>query len=179
MTEAKIENLMAPTWTKASLVRRAFKAGPRRKSDLKLDDIEEAVLAAYSAFLDLRKEMKKTELPALDVRAALVFMAAVYEGRPFNGSPGALVAIPDTLRRIPEMLNDAERYAGEGGMDPLGVAFWQRDNDARAKTRITTWVQSWRVDPRISRAAEATREEFEELDGEVPKGGLAFTFPEI
>ena len=61
MIEAQTKNLMASTWTDAAKVRRAFNAGPRRKSDLKFDDIEEAVLAAYTSFLDLRKAMKRAE----------------------------------------------------------------------------------------------------------------------
>ena len=72
MVETQTTNLMAATWTKAALVRRAFNAGPRRKSDRAFDDLEDAVLTAYVSFLDLRKEMKKVDIPVRDVRAAMV-----------------------------------------------------------------------------------------------------------
>src|SRR5579872_6312609 len=103
VTAAKTGNLMASTWTQASLVRRAFNAGPRRKSDRKFDDTEEAVLAAYASFLDLRKEMKKAGLSVRDVRAALVLMTAVYDGPPFNAGVVTLLAIPDTIKGLSDL----------------------------------------------------------------------------
>lgn len=180
-TEVKTENLMASTWTQAALVRRAFNAGPRRKFDRTFDDLEDAVLAAYVSFLDLRKEMKKAGIPApaRDVRAAMVLMTATYEGRPFNAGVVTLLAIPDTLKGLPELLREAERYTKKGAMAPIGMVFWQRDKDPRAKKSATVWVQSWRVDPRLQRAADAARTAFEEADGRVPEGGLNDTFEEI
>lgn len=164
-TEVKTGNLMASTWTEAAKVRRAFNAGPRRKSDLKFDDIEEAVLAAYTSFLDLRKEMKRAGLPQRDVRAALVLMTAFYEGPPINGGVVTLLAIPDTLVTLSDLLKETERRTKSGAMAPLGLAFWQRDKDSKAKVSKNVWVQSWRVDPRVQRAADAARQAFEESDG--------------
>jgi len=178
-TQTETRNLMASTWTQAAKARRAFNAGPRRKSDLKFDDLEGAVLATYASFLDLRKEMKKAVLPTRDVRAALVLMTAAYEGPPFNAGVGSLLAIPDTIEGLPDLLREAEKRTKNGAMAPLGVAFWQRDKDPRAKTSKTAWVQSWRVDPRLQLAADTAREAFEESDGRVPEDGLNETFAEV
>jgi len=179
VTESKTGNLMASTWTQASLVRRTFNAGPRRKSDLKFEDLEEAVLAAYAVFLDLRKEMKKVDLLTRDVRAALVLMTAAYEGPPFNAGVVSLLAIPDTIKGLPDLLKHAERRTKDGAMVPLGVVFWQRDKDPRAKTSKTVWVQLWRVDTRLRLAADTAREAFEGADGRVPEDGLNETFAEV
>ena len=106
-------------------------------------------------------------------------MTANYEGRPYNAGVVTLLAIPDTLKGLPDMLRDAERYTKKGGMAPLGVAFWQGDKDPRAKKSETVWIQSWRVDPRVQRAADAARTAFEDADGRIPEGGLSDTFEEV
>jgi hypothetical protein len=179
VTATKTENLMASTWTRAALVRRAFNAGPRRKSDREFGDLEDALLAAYVSFRDIRREMKKAELSERDTRAAFVLMTAAFEGPPFNAGVAVMLTIPDTIKGLPDLLRDAEKYANKGKMIPLGVVFWQRDRDERAKEGKSVWIQSWRVDPRLQRAANAVREEFRELDGRVDDGGLAVTFEEL
>ena len=181
LAEAKTgnPNLMASTWTSAALVRRAFNAGPRRKSDREFEDIEEAVLEAYASFRELRKRMRDAALPPRDVRAALAFMTAVYEGRPLNAGVVRLHAIPDTLSALPDLLKAAEKETKHGAMALLGVVFWQRDSDPRTKSSKTAWVQSWRVDPRIQRAADAARDAFRESDGRIPVDGLSETFEEL
>jgi hypothetical protein len=177
-TQTRTENLMASTWTKAALVRRAFNAGPRRKSDREFEDLEDAVLAAYISFRDIRLEMKNAGLAERDTRAAFVLMTAAFEGPPFNAGAAVMLTIPDTIKGLPDLLKDAERHADKGEMAPLGVVFWQRDRDERAKESKAVWIQSWRVDPRLQRAANAVRDEFRELDGRVDDGGLAVTFEE-
>ncbi len=175
--EAKT-NLMASTWTKAALVRRAFNAGPRRKSDREFEDLEDAVLAAYVSYRDIRRAMKKAELSERDARAAFVLVDATFAGQPFNASTAVMLPIPATIKGIPDLLKDTERYA-KSKMVPLGVVFWQRDRDERAKESRSVWIQSWRVDPRLHRAANAVRDEFRELDGRVDEGGLAVPFEEL
>ncbi|WP_109486986.1 hypothetical protein [Occallatibacter savannae] len=166
----KPENLMAATWTQAALVRRAFNAGPKRKSDRKFDDLEEAVLAAYSSFLDLRKEMLGAGLSSKDVRAALVLMTAIYDGPPINAGALSLLTVPDTIKELPELLRTVERRAKNGDMAPLGVAFWQRDRDPAAKAEKAVWVQSWLVGDRATRAVVGAREAFRDSDGRETDG---------
>jgi hypothetical protein len=162
VTEAK--NLMAVTWTKAAKVRRAFKAGPRRKTDL-VYDTEQAVLQSYVELLELRKEMAQAEIftSAEDVKAALVLMSSHAE---FNAGVVSLLAIPRTIKNLPELSSKAERLSKKGAMVPLGEAFWQRDRDADSKKSKTVWVQPWLVNPRAVRAAIAAQEAFEESNGE-------------
>jgi hypothetical protein len=166
MTEAKAENLMAGTWTKAAKVRRAFKAGPRRKTDLVYHDIEEAVLNGYAAFLTIRKEMHMPEtlIPEGDVKAALVLMSSTPES---NAGLVSLLSFPRTIKNLSEMSSKAERLAKKGAMVPLGVAFWLRDREADdPKKGKATWVQPWLVNPRAARAAIAAQKAFEESDGQ-------------
>jgi hypothetical protein len=106
-------------------------------------------------------------------------MTAVYEGPPFNAGHICLLPIPETIKGLPDLLKEAEKGTKNGAMVPLGVAFWQRDKDPRAKMSKTAWVQLWRVDPRLRRAADAAREAFEESDGRVPEDGLNETFAEV
>jgi hypothetical protein len=177
----KAANLMASTWTKAALVRRAFNAGPRRKFDRQFEDLEDAVLAAYISYRDVRREMRKWGLPEADTRAAFVMMPPFF-GPPFNSGAAVMLRIPDSIHGLPTLLKDAQHYAKEGEgdlqMSPLGVVFWQRDQDERAKEKESVWVQMWRVDPRLQRAANAVRDEFRELDGYVADGGFGVTFDE-
>lgn len=175
-TEAK-PNGLASFWTKAAMVRRAFNAGPRLKSDRAFDDLEDAVLEAYTEFRDMRRRMKNAELSARDTRAAFVLIPPYFEGPPFNASAGLMIPIPDTIKGLPDLLKEAERAAGKSEMVPLGVVFWQRDRDERAKEAKSVWVQSWRVDPRWQRAANAVREEFREQDG-LLHGPLGVVFEE-
>ncbi len=179
VTVEKSENLMASTWTDAARVRRAFNAGPRRKTDREFDDLEDAVLTAYRSYRDIRREMKNAGLSERDTRAAFVLVTAAYAGAPFNGGHAMMLPIPDAIKGLPGLLKDAEKWANKGEMIPLGVVFWQRDRDERAKESKSVWIQSWRVDPRLLRAANAVRDEFGELDGRVDEGGLAATFEEM
>lgn len=179
VTAVKAEkNLMAATWTPASLVRRAFNAGPRRRSDRQFEDVEDAVLTAYTSFRGLRGAMKDAELPARDVRAALVLMSPYYADPTFNTGTVMLLAVPDAIKGLPALLDEAEKHIKKDAMLPLGVAFWQRDKDPRAKSDKTAWVQLWLVDPRAQRAADAATESLAKLDGRVPEDGLADTFEE-
>jgi hypothetical protein len=172
-------NLMAGTWTDAAKVRRAVNAGPRRKTDLEFEDMEDAVLAAYVSFRDLRKEMSKAGLSERDARAAFVLMTAEFEGAPFNAGHVTLLTIPRNIAGLHALLNAAKKHANKGEMAPLGVVFWQRDRDERAKESKPTWVQSWRVDVRSLRAAGAVRDKFKELGGDVPEGDWSVQFDEL
>jgi hypothetical protein len=164
VTEAKTENLMAGTWTKAAKVRRAFKAGPRRKTDL-VYDTEEAVLQGYIALLEFRKEMVQAEIftSADDVKAALVLMSSDPET---NAGAVHLLAIPRAIKNLPDLSSKAERLSKRGATVPLGVAFWQRDREQDTKKGKTVWIQPWLVNPCAARAAMAAQEAFEESNGQ-------------
>jgi hypothetical protein len=122
MVTVEKTNLMASTWTKAVLVRRAFNAGPKRKSDRVLD-AEEATLEAYMAFRAFRNEAAKSGLGSA-ARLGLMLMDTKCKGR------DEIMGVPTKLENIAELFAKVKK-ATKGGEDSkrrqLG---WRGSRDA-------------------------------------------------
>jgi hypothetical protein len=140
-------NLMSATWTKASKVRRAFKAGKKRKNDIVLTP-KRAMFEAYILLGEVRDAMREAGLPESDVQAALVLLMK-------DGSPGVdliyIARIPDT-QHIPELNRKLKALEKEGPWDPVGVILMQLDREADPKSGSAVWGQPWLVNPRAARA---------------------------
>jgi len=173
------ENLMSSTWTKAVLVRRAFNAGPKRKTDRVLD-AEEATLEAYMAFRAFRIEAAKAEIASDAARLGLVLWG--MERNDFQ-----IVSVPRKLQNIADMFGEVESATSGGETVPLGLLYWLRDDDPKAVRTprgahwegdepemlvpAVTWVKAWLVEsPRARLVAENARHAFEESGGEATRG---------
>lgn len=136
----KTENPMASYWSKAALVRRSFKAGPRRKMDL-VYDAERAFLECRILYTELRKAMLDfgIETGASDVSVGLVLMA------PWESNDRRVYVVPagGSLDVFAERGRKAERLEKRHSAVPIGVAFWQRDREANQEE---VWVRPWRMD---------------------------------
>jgi hypothetical protein len=133
------ENLMASTWTKAAVVRRKFKAGPRRQRDIEYD-VERALLECRILYTELRNAMVTAGIKtgAVDVSVGII-----------------LTAPPDAEIRFVEVLSaggDMEAFAKQAmkaawlekqhKVFPIGAAFWQRDRESGTGE---VWIRSWRL----------------------------------
>jgi len=137
----KSENLMASTWTPAAIVRRKFKAGPRRKVDLKLD-VERAFLECRILYTELRDAMIEAGIRtgANDVSVGLILMtpAGTAKNRFVKVLP-----VGGNMEVLAQQARKADQLEKRHGVLPIGVAFWQRDREAG---QDETWVRSWRLD---------------------------------
>jgi hypothetical protein len=153
-------NLMASTWTKAGMVRRAFKAGKPRQKDLLLTP-KRAMFEGYILLSEIQDAMSKAGLSANDVQAALVFMT--------QDSPGAdliyVAPIPET-KQLPELYSKVKKLEKDGGWVPLGIAVKQVDREAYEpkdpRSGAVVWVQPWLTNPRAARALLKARSAFAE-----------------
>jgi hypothetical protein len=178
MVTVEKTNLMASTWTKAVLVRRAFNAGPKRKSDRVLD-AEEATLEAYMAFRAFRNEAAKSGLGSA-ARLGLMLMDTKCKGR------DEIMGVPTKLENIAELFAKVKKATKGGEVVPLGLLYWLRDDDPEAvKTPkganwdgeevemlipAVTWVKPWLVEsPRARLVTEAARHAFEESGGDATR----------
>ncbi len=161
----KNTNPMAATWTKAALVRRAFKAGPKRKTNLEYDR-ENAILHARILFLEFRVAMGKAGITttAEDVRAALVLMTPESA----TSDQVHLLSMPRELEDLPGLSAKMAKLEKAEKVAPLGVAIWQRDREA-GDTAV--WLHPWLVvGPRAQRAAIAAQKAFDASGGKETKG---------
>ena len=157
---ARKSNPMQSTWTKASKVRRAFKAGKPREKDL-IFDVETAVLTCRWLFIEIRKERSVAGIKkwAEDVQVALVLVTPESS----KADRAYILPIPQGLEGLPALNEEAEKLERTHRVIPLGAAFWQRDRDAADE--VDTWVQLWLTGPRAARASDAARKAFKESDG--------------
>jgi hypothetical protein len=136
-TEARTENPMAATWTQAAIVRRAFRAGPRRKTDL-VYDVERGFLECRILYIELRNAMIDAGIKtsASDVAVGIVLT---------DGSNRKAYVLPagGSLEEFTEWAKKAERLEKRHNVIPVGAGFWQRD---RESCQDETWVRLWRVD---------------------------------
>ncbi len=162
-SEEKSANPMVDTWTPAATVRRAFRAGPKRKTDLEYD-LESAILHARILLIEFRAAMLKAKITTTgeDVRAALVLMTPETA----ESNQVHLLSMPRQLEDLPELSTKAARLEKAYNVVPLGVAIWQRDRKAGAST---TWIHPWLVDQRAQRAANAAQKAFVASEGKETK----------
>ncbi len=145
LSKPQAKNLMAATWTKAGLVRRAFKAGRPRKADLVLTPTR-AILEGSIVLHELQVAMEAAGLSPDDVKAALVFV---------SGPLFYATLIPPTSE-LPRLFRKVKELEGE--WQPLGLVLCQSDLEAEPKSGTVIWVQPWLVgaEPtRLLRAAAA------------------------
>lgn len=130
-------NPMAATWTPAAVVRRAFKAGPRRKTDL-VYDVERGFLECRILYIELRNAMIDAGIKtaANDVSVGIVLMDS-------NNRKAYVIPAGGNLDAFTEWAHKADRLDKKHKVIPVGVAFWQRD---RESGQDETWVRLWRVD---------------------------------
>lgn len=140
VTETKSPNLMASTWTPAAIVRRKFKAGPRRKTDL-VQDVERAFLECRILYTEFRDAMQEAGIrtAANDVSVGLVLMT------PWEAKNRYVHFLPvgGNMEALAEQARKANRLEKRDKALPIGVAFWQRD---RATGQDGVWVRPWRLD---------------------------------
>ncbi len=157
--KASTSNPMAATWTKAALVRRAFKAGPPRRKDLVLAPTR-AMFEGCILLNGLQVAMRDAGLSEKDVQAALILMS------PPGGDADLvnILPIPET-KRLPELYAKVKKLEAEGWL-PLGAAIKQIDREAYdpkdPKSGAVMWVQPWLTNPRATRALFAARAAFGE-----------------
>ena len=151
--EIKKGNLMAATWTKAAVVRRAFKSGRQRQKDLLLTPTR-AILEGSIVLHELQTAMRDAGLLEEDAKAALVFVSDA-------GSSDLIYVAP--LPEVEGLANLSGKIkALQGVWRPLGLVFWQRDREAEIpgdpKSGAVGWVQPWLTDQRSARALIAARD---------------------
>jgi hypothetical protein len=154
---------MAGTWTKAAQLRREFKAGRPRLTDLVLTPTT-AILEACISLNGLQTAMKAAGLSEDDVQGVLVLMTPNFpEGR----DQTHLYAIPD-ISGLPALYKKVMALMEAAEVIPLGVLFKQIDRDAAnpkdAKSGAFVWAQPWRVGLRESRALLASRDRYANLE---------------
>ena len=136
----KAENLMASTWTPASMVRRKFKAGPPRKRPLEID-VERAFLECRILYADFRDAMLEAGIKTAkdDVAVGVVLMT------PPDGDKQFVTVLPvgGDMEALAVQARKADRLQKRHSVIPIGVAFWQRD---RAAKQDEQWVRAWRID---------------------------------
>jgi hypothetical protein len=133
-------NLMASTWTPAAVVRRKFKAGPRRKTSLEMD-VERAFLECRILYTELRDAMLEAGIKtaANDVSVGLVLMT------PWDAKDRFVKVLPvgGNMEALAEQARKADLLEKRDCVFPIGVAFWQRD---RTANQDEAWVRMWRID---------------------------------
>ena len=145
MTSAKkaLGNLMASTWTKAALVRRAFKSGRPRKVDLRLH-WKKALLQGLIAQEDIQNAMRDQELAAEDVRVSLVLISADLK----SGARQAHVwRLPMTLEDVPPIAERIEFLELTERIEAPGLIFLQRDRELETQIpgrfNQEIWTERW------------------------------------
>lgn len=152
-------NLMAATWTKASKIRRIFKAGRPRQSDLVLSPTK-AVLEGCAVLHELRTKMSEAGLSEDDAQAALVFVSDA-------GTHDLIQVFPiPPVEGVPGLYGKAKKL-GEGWR-PLGIILWQMDREAAdpkvQDSGAVIWAQPWLADQRSARALLAARDKAASLE---------------
>lgn len=160
IAEAKTENLMASTWTKAAIVRRTFKAGPRRKSDL-VYGAEHGFLECRILYIELRNAMLEAGIKtgASDVSVGLILMT------PWTAKGRAVVHVLHAGGSIDDFTKSArkvEQLEKQHKAIPIGVAFWQRDHESG---QDETWVRAWRLDNASAEALAHVSKELKQEKG--------------
>lgn len=146
------KNPMAGTWTKASEVRRKFRAGKPRQNDLVIAATR-SVLEGNILLYGVQEEMRNKGLSEKDVDAALILITPESSGDFIY-----VVPFPE-IKRLPEMYGKVQRLEKAEGVLPLGVAIRQEDRESE---ETVVWVQPWLVNPRAVRAANKARRMFEQ-----------------
>lgn len=155
-------NPMAGTWTKAAKVRRRFKAGRQRTTDLVLT-LERSMFEGYILLRDIQQAMSGEGLPETDVQAALVLLADDSAGTDFIN----VVPIPE-VKQMLTLKDKLDKLEKKSCWTPLGVAIKQRDREAEAndpknpRSGAVVWVQPWLTNPRAARALIQARTAFAE-----------------
>ena len=145
------------TWTPASVVRRKFNAGPRRKSD----HVVTPVVAIHEACIlldDLRNEMAVAGLSRDDVKVYFVSLA----GTPDQPQEVWARPIPEPAG-LPGLFEEVARMLAGGKFRPLGIGVWQRDREVEALNpldpkRETVWVRPFVTGERDVRALFLAKE---------------------
>lgn len=145
---------MASTWTKAAIVRRKFKAGRQRQTDLVLTPTR-AVLEGYILLHELQKAMVEAGLPEEDVHAALVL---ITPGVPGGVDKIYVLPFPD-MNRLPELYGKVRKLHDAAGVVPLGIVVSQTDRETQdPKSTGAVWVQPWLTGTRAARALLKARQ---------------------
>jgi hypothetical protein len=164
---AGLANPMASKWTKAGMVRRAFKAGRPLQKDRVLTP-RQAIWEACSLRESLYEAMRKAGLSADDVQAAIVLMT------PEAAASVDLIyvfPIPQT-RDLPELFGKVTKLEKTEKVIPLGIAIRQVDRERYdpkdPKSGAVVWVQPFLANARAARALIQARNLF--ADGSGGKG---------
>jgi hypothetical protein len=161
---AKRPNLMAATWTKAGMVRRAFKAGRPLQKDRTLTP-RQAIWEACLLRESLYDAMRKEGLSADDVQAAIVLMTPDTAA-----SVDWIYVFPiPQIRDLVELFSKVARIEKAENVIPLGVAIRQIDREAAdpkdPKSGAVVWVQPFLVNARAATALLKARQVFADTDG--------------
>ena len=158
MIESLNKNLMASFWTPAAKVRRKFKAGRQRRTDLVYDS-ERAILEARIVLLEIRREMLEAGIKTTgeDVNVGLILMSP--EGA--ESDHVFVWPMPRKLEGIAALSTKIARCL-DGTVVPVGVAIWLRDREAGD---ADVWVQPWLVNARAARAAIVAQKAFKDSKG--------------
>ena len=149
------KNLMESTWTNAAKVRRAFKAGPKRRKDKELSTVE-AVFEAGMLLHKLRMAMELDEDPSMsaeDVQAALLLVTP-----PDRENTVHVVPVPQH-KRFSTLFADVERLEKVGKVIPLGVVFRQHDRKAKDHS---VWTEPFLTGQRAESALRQAEKMFAE-----------------
>jgi nitrate reductase NapAB chaperone NapD len=154
------KNLMESTWTPAAKVRRAFKAGPKRRKDKELNTVE-AVFEAGMLLHKLRMAMEMADERSDDVQAALVLVTP-----PDRENAVHVLPVPQH-KRFSTLFADVERLEKLGKVIPLGMVFRQRDRKAED---MSVWTEPFLTGHR----AESALRQSEKIFAEGKAGKSAF-----
>ena len=144
-------NPMASTWTKAGLVRKTFKSGRKRQTDLKLYSIKEAGFLACIELEKLRTAMSDVGLSPDDVAAALVLVTPETPGQE---NIVYTVPVPHEDDKLPELFAKVKQITNErfGKIMSLGIVLRQLDYEADPKGGVIVWVEPFLTGPRAEKA---------------------------
>jgi hypothetical protein len=154
------ENPMAATWTRATKVRRALKAGRPLKKDREVTP-RVAIHEGCILLEKLRDAMRAAELPEEDVRAAVVLMVPNYLAA---RDAVHVLRIPEP-DELPALFRRAAEIENGDRVLTLGLGIWQRDGEAES---ATGWIQPFLTGQRAANALMKARNILVES-----KGGLA------
>ncbi len=150
------KNLMAGTWTKAAKVRRALKAGPRRKTEVAYD-CETAILRARIFWIEVRKTLldERVFTASEDVKVALALI--------MRGDRVLVLPIPREMGDLPELAAKIGRLEKTQDAKPLGLVVWLRDRESDDAPAV--WIHPWLLNERAASAATAAFADGKEAEG--------------
>lgn len=131
---------MARYWTEAAKVRRKFKAGPPLRKDKVFSPIE-AVFQACIMLLNFRVEMHNAGLKNENDCGLYLVMGTLKNGE--LDAEAKRIHIP----KASSISATVKKVESIKGAVALGVVFYQIDRDPKAKEKVATWVQPFKVGP--------------------------------